>query len=274
MTGLDNYHGPWLGYKPLAGGGTVYIAVGVPGLMFVVKEALAVVTYTQGEEMSVWVRVTATPLLGKAVCCLLVLLILNAQAIMANPYPDFSRLTVGDDRPLDETLTKALYVVIDAGNYSAIKCQHMGGLVPGVACRTSGRVHPTDDRGEELYYRLALHCRAWSGWQRGAPELQDGKARAAHLAHPAARALLLHPLPLELWNLSLTLLQLPMLMLGLPPANPHAMASRFYFYAPSLSIWLGVAAIVLATPANEDSRSPRDTQNTTRTLPLRAHGHT
>ena len=50
---------------------------------------------------------------------------------------------------------------------------------------------------------------------------------------------------LFLWNLSLTLLQLPMLMIGLPPANPHATASRFYFYAPNLSIWLGVAAIVL-----------------------------
>ena len=67
---------------------TVLCIIGPPVMIFVMKRVFAAVTYAQGDNMRKWVRGTATPLLAKAVCLLLVLFILSAQAVAANPYPN------------------------------------------------------------------------------------------------------------------------------------------------------------------------------------------
>ena len=255
------------------------IFIGVLGLVCIVKRALAVVTYTQGEEMSDWVRVTATPLLGKAMCCFLALLILHAQAIVANPYPDFSKTdSVGDDTPLDQTLAKALYVVMIAGNYSAIKCHddatfdalfapHVNCSEPLCGYRTwedlchAWRVAPlsvtTADMILDMHVMIMLICIVGLGLA-GNEKLRSGTA--GKLApHIVLILLLVLCMCLQfLWILCLTLLQLPMLILGLPAANPHAMASRVN--VQSLGTYFGTAACVLV-PIDTLSRFVKSRSN-------------
>ena len=257
----------------------VLIILAIPLALFIMKRALALVTYTQGENMPDWVRATATPLLGKGMCVMLALLILNAQSIMANPYPANPCHSPHWEgcQPLDWTLTKVLYTVIDAGNYSAIKCHDEDTFDIFV----SGWQQTKFDGGSDMMERVNCSqplcgyrtwedlCHAW----RVAPLAMStptmviemniiivyffavgiGLAGNEHIRSgnygklaPYTVLILLLVLCLciiFLWDLCLTLLQLPMLMLGLPAANPHAMASRIN--DPYLSIWIGLVALAL-----------------------------
>ena len=249
------------------------IILALPLCVFIMKRALALVTYTQGENMPDWVRATATPLLGKGMCVMLALLILNAQSIMANPYPANTCHSPGWDR----TLTKVLYTVIDAGNYSAIKCHDEDTLDIFVSGWQQTKFDGGSDMLEQVnssqplcgYRTWEDLCHAW----RVAPLAMStpamviemniiiiyffavgiGLAGNEHIRSgnygklaPYTVLILLLVLCLciiFLWDLCLTLLQLPMPMLGLPAANPHAMASRIN--RPYLGIWIGLAALAL-----------------------------
>ena len=246
---------------------TFLCIVGPPVLIFVIKRVFAAVTYTQGDNMPTWVRGTATPLLAKAVCLLLVLLILSAQAVAANPYPNVRDSTWG----LDIKLAEALKIVIDAGNYSAIRCDstdaHDGVFAPVVNC--------SELSTEPLcgYRTWESLCRAWlaaplsttttylilemsymvlflvivrlglAGNEQFARWSDDDQQITLKPHHLLVLSLALGTCLLLLFYVCLTLLQLPMLLLGLPPANPGMMASEMYVM--HLGTWLSVAAVLL-----------------------------
>ena len=260
------------------------IILALPVCVFIMKRALALVTYTQGGNMPDWVRATATPLLGKGMCFMLALLILNAQAIMANPYPANPCHSLGWEgcQPLDWTLRKVLHTVIDAGNYSAIKCHDedtfdifVSGWQQTKFASNKGVSHSDMMEQVTCSQRLCGYrtwedlCHAW----RVAPLAVSTPAmviemniiiiyffavgiglagnehiRSGNYGKLAPYTLLILLLVLclciiFLWDLCLTLLQLPMLMLGLPAANPHAMASRYN--RPYLALFIGLAAVAL-----------------------------
>ena len=249
---------------------TFLCIIGPPVMIFVIKRVFAAVTYTQGGNMPTWVRGTATPLLAKAVCLLLVLFILSAQAVAANPYPNVQYDWSHDG--LDKKLAQALKVVIDAGNYSAIRCDstdaHDGVFAPVVNC--------SELSGKPLcgYRTWESLCRAWlvaplsttttdlilemsymvfflvivrlglAGNEQFARWSDvDDQQITLKPHHLLVLSLALGTCLLLLFYVCLTLLQLPMLMLGLPPANPGMMASEMYSYL--LGTWLSVAAVLL-----------------------------
>ena len=245
---------------------TVLCIIGPPVMIFVLKRVFAAVTYAQGDNMPKWVRGTATPLLAKAVCLLLVLFILSAQAVAANPYPNVRDSTWG----LDIKLAEALKTVIDAGNYSAIRCDstdaHDGVFAPVVNC--------SELSTEPLcgYRTWESLCRAWLAAPLSTTTTDlileisymvlflvvvrlglAGNEQFARWAgdqqmtlkphHLLVLSLALGACLLLLFYVCLTLLQLPMLMLGLPPANPGMMASEML--VSYLGTWLSVAAVLL-----------------------------
>ena len=239
--------------------------IGVAVLMVVLKRLLAAVSYTQGDDMSDWMHGTATPLLAKAMCFMFAMFILGAQAVVANPYP----VVVNDQaeqKELDKVLEKALVTVIDAGNYSAINCHDESSydevFAPLVNCSELS-TQPLCG-----YRTWADLCRAW----RVAPlsvstplmifemnfvvfflifigfGLAGNERARTRTGIFAPHMVLIFLLVLCMCLLfvlffSLTLLQLPMLMLGQPPVNPGWMASNMHL--AHLATWLSVAAVLL-----------------------------